>query len=440
MDFRQVFIPSLETAVQIGVAVLLFALRLPKKSRFPLRCALFLMGMTALITTAMSLIAGSVDEMPFSVLALFAGVLIYSLLGIPLLFDASVWAALFCATSGYTMQNLASGIAGGAMALFDGSSMPRAAGLILQTIIFALIYTVVYNLVAKHADDGIDEVEHNGTMVAMFIAVIVAVIGFDIEIKGLSRLLGLGEFLVLRIVHSVVCCFILFAEFEIRYSARLSADMTAISQLAADERRQYRLSRETIEAINIKCHDIRHQIRGMTHESGSLAQIDPAVVDEMARVVDVYDSRVSTGNDALDVILTEKSLMCESRGITLSCMADGNAVSFMAPADIYSLFGNALDNAIEAAEQLGDPDRKRISLTLLRKKGITSLHIENYCDEKTIPVDGNLHTSKPNKLDHGFGIASMRATAERYGGTLVYEVKDGIFILDIALVAAPSSQ
>lgn len=58
---------------------------------------------------------------------------------------------------------------------------------------------------------------------------------------------------------------------------------------------------------------------------------------------------VHTGNDALDAILSEKGLACEQGGIAFRCMADGAAVGFMAPTDIYSLFGNALDNAIEAS-------------------------------------------------------------------------------------------
>jgi hypothetical protein len=61
--------------------------------------------------------------------------------------------------------------------------------------------------------------------------------------------------------------------------------------------------------------------------------VDPLIFDDIAKEVRVYDSTVSTGNDALDVILSEKSLVCERRGITLSCMADGSAISFMQPTE-----------------------------------------------------------------------------------------------------------
>ncbi len=69
--------------------------------------------------------------------------------------------------------------------------------------------------------------------------------------------------------------------------------------------------------------------------------VDPAALADVAREVDVYDAAVHTGNEALDTILTEKSLVCQREGITLTCVADGSALDFMAPADIYALFGNA---------------------------------------------------------------------------------------------------
>ena len=57
----------------------------------------------------------------------------------------------------------------------------------------------------------------------------------------------------------------------------------------------------------------------------------------------------ATGNHALDVILTEKSLICKQKEIKLTCMADGKQLAFMQTTDLYSIFGNLLNNSIEAA-------------------------------------------------------------------------------------------
>ena len=65
-----------------------------------------------------------------------------------------------------------------------------------------------------------------------------------------------------------------------------------------------------------------------------------------------YDALFSTGNQAIDAILNEKSLYCSQRGIALNCLVDGSAVGHMEYVDIYSLVGNIMDNAIEAVEKL----------------------------------------------------------------------------------------
>ena len=63
--------------------------------------------------------------------------------------------------------------------------------------------------------------------------------------------------------------------------------------------------------------------------------VDREALNDIAREVNVSDSVVETGNEALDTILTEKSLACSQEGITLSCIADGAALGARLPSDIY---------------------------------------------------------------------------------------------------------
>ena len=202
--------------------------------------------------------------------------------------------------------------------------------------------------------------------------------------------------------------------------------------MLATERRQYELSRENIEAINIKCHDIRHQIRQLEGRAA-----DPKVLEDIAQQVDVYDSLIRTGNDALDVILSEKGLVCERERIDLRCIADGSALSFMAPTDIYALFGNALDNAIEASRKIERPDERSVALTVREAAGMASIHVENrFVGEVRTGADGLPQTSKDDALNHGFGTRSMRLIAQRYGGTMVTRAADGVFHLNVSLPLA----
>lgn len=153
----------------------------------------------------------------------------------------------------------------------------------------------------------------------------------------------------------------------------------------------------------------------------------------------MYDSVVETGNEALDTILTEKSLACSNEDIVLSCIADGGALDFMSPSDIYSFFGNALDNAIEAVRQVSDPERRNITLNVARRGKMVAVSIENFYELMPKFQDGMPTTTKANKANHGFGVKSMQATCARYSGMLHMGAKDGVFYLN-ALLAGPQAQ
>jgi hypothetical protein len=264
----------------------------------------------------------------------------------------------------------------------------------------------------------------------MMAVVMLMVIGFDLVIKSLCEMgIPVAYALMLRFVHGFICVFTVWMEYELLVNRKLASEKDTTERVLAERERQYEQSRESIEAINIKCHDLRHQIRALANGG---AIIDPAALADVARDVAVYDAAVRTGNEALDTILTEKSLVCQREGITLTCVADGAALNFMAPADIYALFGNALDNAVEAAR---GASRRSISVVVRRTMGVTSISVENYYDLGAQPTfeDGLPQTTKADKANHGFGMRSMRAIAERYGGTLVARAEDGTFSLDIMM-------
>ena len=77
----------------------------------------------------------------------------------------------------------------------------------------------------------------------------------------------------------------------------------------------------------------------------------------MEKEIKIYEAQNKTGNKVLDAVLTSKSLYCQNNGIGLTCVADGSALNFMEDMDISALFGNILDNAIEASMMLDQEKR-----------------------------------------------------------------------------------
>ena len=140
----------------------------------------------------------------------------------------------------------------------------------------------------------------------------------------------------------------------------------------------------------------------------------------------------------LDTVRTEKSLLCERNGISWTCMSDGHLLDFISPVDLYTLFGNALDNAIEGSLEVPDREQRNVSVTVQNRHGAAFIQVENYFAHPVQLEHGMPRTTKPDPENHGFGISSIRSVAQRYGGTMDISTEDGIFLLSV-LIPIPAN-
>lgn len=442
--------------VEIFAACLMLACHQPRRQHFDLRvgCVLASFALVALCLATLLAATGSVpayNHLPGDGTAGTTGVgiviqtagfglfLLAMLPALKLCFDMSGWSAFFCATSGYALQNFASSLAELFALVLTALGRPlpvRAMGL-FTFLCCLFVYRVMYQQLIARINRAEYDVLTNRSLLPMLTVVLFAVIGFDVVLKSSAYdAVTIGTALMTRVFHGVFCLFTLFVEIDLVVRRQLTIEVATAERLMAEHERQLQMSRENIDAINLKCHDLRHQIR---HLADGGTTVDAAVLADVARDVNMYDSTVRTGNQALDTILTEKRLLAEQLQVTLTCVADGTALSFMAPADLYALFGNALDNALEAVADIADPARRSISLLVHVRAGMAQIHVENTCATMTQLVDGLPQTSKlddsgvPDTTNHGFGTRSMRAIVERYGGTLTYTPRPETFSLDAML-------
>ena len=347
--------------------------------------------------------------------------------------SASVWTSLFCSTAAYTAQNISSS----AMSLVrltalgsDVSTFAEPLNTIASIMVFGSLYALFYLLFVRRVQQESLLAIKDPQMLLLFAVVSLGVIGFDVLIKSLMYGgVGFVQTVLLRLVHLLVCVFVLFSEYQILYEQKSRADAAVLERILAERARQYEESRQNIDAINVKCHDIRHQIELLAKDGGS----GHDALASLAEEVSIYDSHVRTGNDVLDTVLSEKSLLCHRSGVTLSCIADGSALAHMSSMDIYSLFGNALDNALSAVRRLPDPEQRSISVIVRRHGSMVSIHVENRFEGHLVFESGLPVTTNSDKESHGFGTKSMRLVAQKYEGTLTMNARNGLFQTDIIM-------
>lgn len=120
---------------------------------------------------------------------------------------------------------------------------------------------------------------------------------------------------------------------------------------------------------------------------------------------------VDTGNSALDALLSAKQSLAAQKGIVLYTDISIGQQFVLSPEDACIVFGNALDNAIEACERLPAGTEKRIDLVLKQDAHSVFCKITNTAPPR---ADSTFATSKADKADHGFGLNNIRAVLDRY--------------------------
>ena len=239
---------------------------------------------------------------------------------------------------------------------------------------------------------------------------------------------GGEELYVLVSIYDIVCCVLaLMLEQGLFRNQALTNEKNFLTQLVHMQEDQYRTSKANEEMVNIKCHDMKHQISHITSTT------DPDAIRELEQIISVYDSSLQTGNEILDVCLMEKKLLCEKNSIKLDCIANGQCLSFMQPSDLFSLFGNALDNAMEAVCKLDDVEKRIIFVSVKEELGMAIINVENNYTGELIMADGIPRTSKDDEFYHGYGVKSIRMVVEKYDGNMALLPQNGIFNLNITI-------
>ena len=236
--------------------------------------------------------------------------------------------------------------------------------------------------------------------------------------------------LFLILVMTLLSVVMLVIQWNAYRRLTLQSEKQILLQMARQRESQYEFSKENIEMINRKCHDLKHQLRALEQVSDDERREQ---LRQARRAVDFYDAVVKTGNDALDTLLTEKSVYCQNRNIRLSCMVSSRYLARIGLVDLYTLLGNALDNAIESVDRLSDPEKKTISLTIRDQGQMLYLQVENYYEGTLRFEDGLPQTQKEDRENHGFGVRSIRSIARAYGGEMYLSTDGELFLLQVVI-------
>lgn len=335
--------------------------------------------------------------------------------------DNSLKSCVFIAISSYTVQNLAYNVGDLAVSLAGLSRGGSALFYVLTVSAFALVYAACYFVVVRRFTKDGNIIIKNVWFFVLAVASIAVV-----YLKNVLFSFHIMSDYQLLVLFTVIACILSLAvqSFALE-QGRIKEKNRIIEQLLFAEKNRMDNLKENMDIINMKCHDMRFHINQYRRGGGA----DEKFFDEMEKSINIYDHTPATGNSALDVILSDRLLFCDANNIRVSYIVDSEMLENIDASDIYSLFGNALDNAIKSVK--GEEEDKRIiSLSVKKKDDCGQIVITNYC--RSAPeMDRGMPVTKDDRNYHGFGVQSMKYIVEKYGGNILFDYADEMFTMSV---------
>lgn len=285
-----------------------------------------------------------------------------------------------------------------------------------------VIYVGIYLLFGRKKPEELDRSGRSSTLLLAFGCLLFLTVPDCISNE--YRFDSYPLFLVNRVYLLALAAFILAICTSIEFQSRYRTDMEILDQVLVEERKQYGQMKDNMDMINLRCHDLKHQLDDFSDK------LTAREIESLRDAMDFYDSNIKTGCEVLDVVLHIHQPVCRAEGIELTCLADGACLSFVRTRHLYSLFNNAIGNAIEAVKKLDNSEMRTISVTVARQNDNAVIEVTNFFDGKPIEISG---TSKADRSRHGFGTMSMRYIAESYGGQLRTQTEGQLYCLTISL-------
>lgn len=302
--------------------------------------------------------------------------------------------------------------------------------LLVYGIIFICIWQINKNISSADEEFAVTGKETILTVVATLLIFAVSNLGFlpvsvpfagrdSVEIFNMRTLVDLGGLAILYAYQS---------QWK---SGHIQRELEAIQTILNSQYEQYKQAQRAVDMINYRYHDLKNHIIALRTNGNDSQRHE--YLDKLENEIHDYEAMNKTGNQVLDTLLTSKNLRCMQHKIDMTSVIDGSLFDSMDVMDICSIFGNALDNAIECELKIKDYEKRMIHVDAFSEKSFLIIRFENYYEgdirfERGLPV-----TSKKETSLHGYGLKSLRYTVHKYKGEVQIDARDNWFSLRILI-------
>lgn len=237
------------------------------------------------------------------------------------------------------------------------------------------------------------------------------------ELSGVSAGLRLAAATILLILFGVLT-------FKYRYMKQENETLLLGEQLL--EERYIEMMKTHKVLHDMKNHFLLLQKYEQEQQWGKLHDYLETINEELFE----DSARVWSGNTIVDLILNSKKSYAESRDIKVEINTQVIAKFPLVDREIISLFGNLLDNAIEACQKMKVAE-KWIDIRIHKRHDVLYIEIENSIAERPKEKNGELISDKRENRVHGYGLKNVKRIVSAHEGTYSYEIGERWFCTSI---------
>lgn len=228
-----------------------------------------------------------------------------------------------------------------------------------------------------------------------------------------------------------ICGASIFSSFGCMYLASYICDAMQTTYRAQEleiQRNYYKDRIKDEERVRSIYHDMKNHLLLLQAHTDNGQEVQKSI-QELQEQIQEYENYYHTGNEFLDIIIRDKAKAAQEKQIDFSAVISFESGSFIEPLDISTIFGNALDNAIEASEKLSE-DKRLITVKAKRMRDMLLIIVENNISTAFSLQKG---TTKKDTIAHGFGLPNIKNAVEKYEGQCSIKTEDGMFTLKIII-------
>ena len=343
------------------------------------------------------------------------------------LFDEKITTILSACTAGYALQHFANRFSNLVLLIFSKFiDIPNTllVGFIDIIVFYPIIYFLLGYLFFARKVKNVSDDDSKLNILSIFIVIACMIVTRVGDFARENESYRIAE----DLYGMMVTFLAIYIKYSIHYQNEKAKETNLNSMLIKKTEMEYRLWKESVETINIKCHDLKHQLANLNKSIVSNEEIE-----NIKESIMIYDSINKTGNTTLDIILFEKSEYCKRNNIKFIYIVDGNLLNRFKNDEVFALFTNILDNAIEATSKIKENDLRLINLVIKRVGEMLIINQENYFTGEVIKRDGDILTSKDDKINHGFGIKSIKRIVDKNHGLFEVDFDHNLFKMNIAI-------